>query len=51
MSWPELGDDLDLRTDVPRYCIWRDGALAETTDDITTLWRDARLRLECLGAR
>src|SRR6188508_362389 len=37
---PELGDDLDLRTDVPRYRIWRDGVLAETTDDITALWRD-----------
>jgi uncharacterized protein YcsI (UPF0317 family) len=39
-SLPELGDDLDLRTDVPRYRIWRDGVLVETTDDITALWRD-----------
>jgi len=36
---PELGEDLDIRTDVPRYRLWRDGELAAETADIRTLWR------------
>jgi uncharacterized protein YcsI (UPF0317 family) len=35
-----LGEDLDIRTDVPRYRIWRDGALAEEVPDIRGHWRD-----------
>jgi len=30
----------DLRVDVPRYRVYRDGALAEEVDDLTGLWRD-----------
>ena len=30
----------DLRTDVPRYGVWRDGALVEEPTDIRHLWRD-----------
>lgn len=30
----------DIRTDVPRYCVYRDGVLTEEVDDITALWRD-----------
>ncbi|MFG0332462.1 MAG: putative hydro-lyase [Maioricimonas sp. JB049] len=30
----------DLRTDLPRYRIWRDGELAGESTDITDLWRD-----------
>ena len=30
----------DLRTDVPKYRIYRDGALAEEVTDITAYWRD-----------
>src|SRR5215831_17630882 len=26
---PSLGEDLDIRTDVPRYRVWRDGALVD----------------------
>jgi uncharacterized protein YcsI (UPF0317 family) len=37
---PELGDDVDIRTDVPAYCVFRDGELAEQVDDISHLWRD-----------
>ncbi|NNM74033.1 putative hydro-lyase [Enterovirga aerilata] len=37
---PDLGADLDIRTDVPRYRVWRDGELAEEVDDIRDLWRD-----------
>ena len=37
---PALGGDVDLRTDIPRYRVWRDGELAEEVPDITRLWRD-----------
>jgi uncharacterized protein YcsI (UPF0317 family) len=37
---PGLGADLDLRTDVPRYRVWRDGALAAEVDALDALWRD-----------
>ena len=36
---PSLGEDLDIRTDLPRYRVWRDGALAEETPDIKAHWR------------
>jgi uncharacterized protein YcsI (UPF0317 family) len=36
---PSLGADIDIRTDVPRYRVWRDGALSEQPTDISTLWR------------
>jgi uncharacterized protein YcsI (UPF0317 family) len=36
---PRLGD-LDIRTDIPRYRVFRDGELAEEVPDITALWRD-----------
>lgn len=37
---PPLGADLDIRTDVPRYRVWRDGELDGELTDITALWRD-----------
>ncbi len=37
---PELGDDLDIRTDLPRYRVWRDGAPIEEPTDIRAHWRD-----------
>jgi uncharacterized protein YcsI (UPF0317 family) len=39
-SLPTLGDGIDIRTDVPRYVVWRDGAPVEDRDDVTDLWRD-----------
>jgi uncharacterized protein YcsI (UPF0317 family) len=30
----------DLRTDVPKYCIYRDGALAGEVTDLRSVWRD-----------
>jgi len=36
---PELGADLDLRTDLPRYRIWRGGELVEEPTDIRAYWR------------
>lgn len=29
----------DLRTDIPEYCVYRDGALVERRTDIRALWR------------
>ena len=37
---PRLGADIDIRTDVPRYRVWRDGELVDEPSDITALWRD-----------
>ncbi len=36
---PSLGD-IDIRTDVPAYRVFRDGELAEERTDITDLWQD-----------
>ena len=32
---PELGEDLDIRTDLPRYRVWRNGELVAEPEDIT----------------
>jgi uncharacterized protein YcsI (UPF0317 family) len=37
---PALGIDLDIRTDLPRYRIWRGGQLTEEPTDIMAHWRD-----------
>ena len=37
---PALGQDLDLRTDVPGYNVYRDGVLAEQPEDLLALWND-----------
>jgi uncharacterized protein YcsI (UPF0317 family) len=37
---PALASDLDIRTDVPSYRIFRDGEMAGDVTDIRDLWRD-----------
>ena len=37
---PGLGADLDIRTDLPRYRVWRDGEVVEEPDDVRAHWRD-----------
>jgi len=37
---PSLGLDLDIRTDLPGYRVWRDGELVEETADVRAHWRD-----------
>ena len=37
---PSLAEDLDLRTDVPRYRVWRHGELVDEPDDVVAYWRD-----------
>jgi uncharacterized protein YcsI (UPF0317 family) len=36
---PALGADLDIRTDIPRYRVWRDGALVDEPRDVKAVWR------------
>jgi len=37
---PALGADLDLRTDLPGYRLWRDGQLVEEVANISAFWRN-----------
>jgi len=37
---PALGADLDIRTDLPLYRIWRKGEMVEEVPDIIGHWRD-----------
>ena len=37
---PTLGEDVDIRTDIPRYRIWKHGELAAEVSDIRDYWRD-----------
>ena len=37
---PSLADDLDIRTDLPRYRVWRDGSVVDEPADIRRWWRD-----------
>ena len=39
-TMPTLARDLDLRTDVPRYRVFVDGALREERTEIAEVWRD-----------
>jgi len=37
---PDLGHDLDIRTDVPEYQVFRNGERAEKVTDLKSLWQD-----------
>ena len=37
---PALGLDLDIRTDVPGYRVWKNGDLVDETADVSAWWRD-----------
>ena len=37
---PTLGAEIDIRSDVPRYRVWRNGQLAGEPVDVAALWRD-----------
>ena len=37
---PGLGEDLDIRTDLSRYRVWRNGELVAEPEDIRDVWRD-----------
>lgn len=36
----DLGRDLDIRSDVPRYRVWEHGELVDEPTDLRALWRD-----------
>ena len=37
---PALGEDLDIRTDLPRYRVWRNGELVAEPENVVDFWRD-----------
>ena len=37
---PALGEDLDIRTDIPRYRVWKHGELVAEPDNLNEVWRD-----------
>ena len=37
---PKLGADIDIRTDVPRYRVWRRGEIVAEPTDLGGYWRD-----------
>jgi len=37
---PSLGQDLDIRTDIPRYRVWHNGELVSEPTDVRDVWRD-----------
>jgi uncharacterized protein YcsI (UPF0317 family) len=39
-SLPTLGEGIDIRTDLPRYRVWRKGEIVDQPTDIGNLWRD-----------
>lgn len=36
----QLGTNIDIRSDIPEYNIYRDGLLSDTTSDISSLWQE-----------
>ena len=39
-SLPELGIDIDIRSDIPRYRVWQNGVLVDEPTDVHSVWRD-----------
>jgi uncharacterized protein YcsI (UPF0317 family) len=39
-SLPALGQDIDIRHDLPRYRVYRDGVFTDEPTDVASLWRD-----------
>ena len=37
---PSLGADLDIRTDIPSYRVWKEGVMVAEPDEIGDVWRD-----------
>jgi len=37
---PGLGEDIDIRTDLPRYRVWRHGRIDNEPTDLRAVWRD-----------
>jgi uncharacterized protein YcsI (UPF0317 family) len=39
-AFPTLGEDLDIRTDLPLYRVWRHGEMVAEPTDVRDVWRD-----------
>jgi uncharacterized protein YcsI (UPF0317 family) len=39
-AFPTLGAELDIRTDIPLYRVWRNGVLVDEPTDVCDVWRD-----------
>src|SRR5262252_2467279 len=37
-SLTALADDLDIRTDLPRYRVWRNGEIVDEPQDVRAVW-------------
>ena len=37
---PALGLDLDIRTDIPQYVVWKDGEAIDRPYEVNRYWRD-----------
>ncbi len=37
---PSVGASIDVRSDLPSYCVFRDGRLVDKARDINSVWRD-----------
>ena len=37
---PDLGHDIDIRSDIPRYRVWHKGELVAEPTDVRDIWRD-----------
>jgi len=37
---PSLGEDLDIRTDLPRYRVWQNGEMIAEPDEVVEFWSD-----------
>jgi len=48
---PMLGEDIDLRTDLPAYRIFKDGVETDEVTDIGDYWRDDLVGFGCHGHR
>lgn len=40
VAFPGLGQDIDIRTDLPRYRVWQDGELVDEPSNVKSVWRD-----------
>lgn len=40
VAMPQLAKDLDIRSDLPRYRVFRHGELVDEVTDISAIWRD-----------
>ena len=37
---PDLGQDFDIRSEAPRYRVWRDGVVVDEPTDVSAIWRE-----------